>query len=139
MRRLALILAGLWAGSLLTICFVVAPTLFASLNDRGLAGQLAGRFFRLETWIGLALAAALGATVIAERRPKSPGADLTLIGVSAGAPLVSELALRPGMDAARSAGDMARFGMLHGGSTVLFAIACVGAFALVWRFSRPAE
>lgn len=139
MRRLASILVAFWAGSLWTVCGVVAPTLFATLDDRRVAGDLAGRFFRVETWLGVVLAVVLIGLLLARKASKARRNDLALIAGTAAAPLISELALRPGMDAARSAGDMARFGMLHGASTVLFAIACIGAFALVWRFSRPAE
>ncbi len=58
MRRLAdaLALLGItaWAGSLWTIGFLVAPTLFSTLGDRVLAGALAGRMFHLGGWVGLA-------------------------------------------------------------------------------------
>ena len=43
------------------------------------------------------------------------------------------------MAAARAANDMARFGMLHGVSAVLFVAAALGALVLVLRFNRPAE
>jgi hypothetical protein len=138
-RRLASILLAFWAGSLWTVCGVVAPTLFATLDDRRVAGALAGRLFRVETWLGVASATVLTALLLARKAGPTRRNDLALVAGTAAAPLISELALRPGMEAARSAGDVARFGMLHGASTVLFAIACLGALALVWRFSRPAE
>lgn len=73
------------------------------------------------------------------REPRgSRGGKLVLIAITAGAPLASEVLLRPVMDAARATGDMARFGMLHGVSAALFAIACVTAFVLAWRVNRPA-
>jgi hypothetical protein len=56
-----------------------------------------------------------------------------LLGLAATAPLLSELVLRPIMDAARADGDMARFGMLHGVSALLFGVACLSAALLVWR------
>ncbi|MDY0013489.1 MAG: DUF4149 domain-containing protein [Rhodocyclaceae bacterium] len=43
----------LWVGSLWTIGFMVAPALFAHAGDRVLAGELAGRLFALESWLGL--------------------------------------------------------------------------------------
>jgi hypothetical protein len=39
------------------------------------------------------------------------------------------------MDAARTAGQMSRFGLLHGIAGLLFAVACVAALALVWRLA----
>lgn len=53
------ITATLWVGALWAVGFVVAPTLFASLDDRALAGQLAGRLFTLTAWIGMVCAAYL--------------------------------------------------------------------------------
>ncbi|MGH8187222.1 MAG: DUF4149 domain-containing protein, partial [Steroidobacteraceae bacterium] len=63
LRVVARVLAGLWAGSLLTICGIVAPTLFATLDDRRLAGEVAGRFFEIATWLGIAFALPLLAIV----------------------------------------------------------------------------
>lgn len=49
----------LWVGGLWVIGYVVAPTLFASLGDRQLAGVVAGKLFALIGWIGLGAAAYL--------------------------------------------------------------------------------
>ena len=43
----------LWVGGLWVIGYLVAPTLFASLGDRQLAGVVAGKLFALIGWIGL--------------------------------------------------------------------------------------
>lgn len=42
----------LWVGGLWAIGFLVAPSLFHALDDRALAGDLAGRFFTLIACIG---------------------------------------------------------------------------------------
>ena len=47
------IVAALWVGSLWAIGYLVAPLLFARLDDRGLAGFLAGEFFTVITWMSL--------------------------------------------------------------------------------------
>jgi hypothetical protein len=133
-RVLSLVLTA-WAGSLWTICGIVAPSLFSVLPDRQLAGRTAGYFFSVATWLGLAFSVvalvllARGAIATVKR------VDYTIVIVTAAGPLASELILRPIMDAARAAGDMAKFGMLHGVSALFFGIACVGALALVWRSS----
>ena len=61
MRRLAdalfTVALTLWVGGLWAIGYLVAPTLFASLADRQLAGMLAGKLFALIGWVGLACAA----------------------------------------------------------------------------------
>jgi len=63
MRRLGdasyLIVLTLWVGSLWAIGYVAAPTLFAALDDRLLAGTLAGRMFAVVGWMGLASGAYL--------------------------------------------------------------------------------
>ena len=61
MRRLAdalfTLALTLWVGGLWAIGYLVAPTLFAALGDRQLAGALAGKLFALIGWVGMACAA----------------------------------------------------------------------------------
>ncbi|HEY0942536.1 MAG TPA: DUF4149 domain-containing protein [Steroidobacter sp.] len=123
----------LWAGSLWTVCGIVAPQLFATLPERQLAGQMAGRLFHIETWLGVTVATALIAIFAARKAFATSKTVLWLILLTAGAPLASELILGPMMDAARTANDMVRFGMLHGISAVLFFSACLTALGLVWQ------
>ncbi len=135
-QRIAGLLLALWAGSLVTVCTVAAPSLFAVL-ERSQAGRVAGRLFFIETLIGVVAAALIfvlqrmGGFVI-------PRAAIVAIVIASLAPLTSELVLGPLMQAARAAGDMARFGALHGFSALLFATACVSAVTALWLFNRPA-
>jgi Domain of unknown function (DUF4149) len=133
MRRLLSIAIALWAGSLCAICFVAAPTLFATL-DRHAAGQAAAALFRIETWLGAAFGVIALIALRAEARP--PRAAKWLIVATAAAPIASELLLGPMMDRARAAQDMARFGMLHGVAAALFFAACAGSLVLLWSVSR---
>jgi Domain of unknown function (DUF4149) len=137
-KRLVSFLAALWAGSLLAVCAIAAPTAFATLDDRRLAGAVAGRLFQIETWVGVAFAGAI-ALLLYMRGRAVARVDAALIALTAGAPLASEVALGPLMQSARAAGDTARFGVLHGAAALLFALACLGALALAWRLSRPEE
>lgn len=50
------VLASVWVGSLWTVGYLVVPVLFASLGDRVLAGQIAGRLFSMSGWLGLGAA-----------------------------------------------------------------------------------
>lgn len=135
MSRLAAVLLAFWAGSLWTICGIVAPSLFAVLDDRRVAGQLAGRFFLIETWIG----AIVGALLIGLNLSGKLGLPARGWVIAAAAlPVASHLILGPMMDRAREAGDMARFGVLHGIAGVCFLVACVAMLVVVWKFSRPA-
>lgn len=45
-----------WVGALLAIGYLAAPTLFAQLADRTLAGSLAGEMFRWVAWLGIGCA-----------------------------------------------------------------------------------
>jgi len=95
--------------------------------------------FRIETWLGFACAMLLFATALMHKPLATRVGPPWLIAATAAAPLLSELVLAPMMTAARAANDMARFGMLHGLSAILFVAAALGALALVLRFNRPAE
>lgn len=57
-----------WIGGMWVVGYGVAPALFASLGDRQLAGQVAGRLFSLVGWIGLAAAAYLLVFLVARWR-----------------------------------------------------------------------
>jgi hypothetical protein len=132
----ATFLVTLWAGSLWTVCGIVAPQLFATLPERRLAGQMAARLFHIEAWLGVVVAIALIAIFAARKVFAARRSILWLILLTAAAPLASELILSPMMDAARAANDMARFGRLHGISAVLFFSACLTGLGLVWQTRR---
>ncbi|MBL8272069.1 DUF4149 domain-containing protein [Steroidobacter sp.] len=132
-------LVTLWAGSLWTVCLIVAPQLFVTLPERQLAGQMAARLFWIQTWLGVVVATVLVAVLAVQKTPERYRGVWWLILVTAVAPLASDLILGPMMAAAREANDMARFGMLHGASAVLFLTACLSALALVWKLNQPAK
>lgn len=71
MRRLAeslyALAVTLWVGGLWAIGFIAAPSLFATLKDRVLAGDLAGNLFGLIAWVGFGCAAWLLAWLAARR------------------------------------------------------------------------
>jgi len=136
-QRIAAMLLAFWAGSLVTVCAIVAPTLFAVLSDRQVAGQIAARLFLIETIIGV-VASACFLLAYAVNRIVADRRIAILVVLGAAAPLVSEVVLGPLMDSARRAGDMARFGALHGVSALLFGVACVCAVSALWLFNRPA-
>lgn len=57
--KLALIVITLWVGGLWAIGYLAAPSLFMSLDDKPLAGSLAGRMFTLMSYVGMVSAAYL--------------------------------------------------------------------------------
>lgn len=53
-RHVRLLLATVWVGSLWTIGYIVAPILFAVVENKILAGTIAGKLFQAEAWLSLA-------------------------------------------------------------------------------------
>lgn len=53
------VLITLWVGALWAIGYLAAPTLFRVLEDRALAGRIAGEMFTYVAWVGIAAAAYL--------------------------------------------------------------------------------
>src|ERR1044071_7939841 len=135
-QRFAGVLIALWAGSLWTICGIVAPTLFATLDSRHLAGELAARFFHVETYLGIIVALTL---LVMSHLGKVRGLARSAVLFAAGLPLASQLLLSPLMEQARAVGNMARFGVLHGLGALCFVGACLALLIVVWKFTRPAE
>ena len=144
LSRVRILVATLWAGSLWTVGFVVAPTLFATLSDRMLAGTIAGSLFRVEAWLSIACALILlallqwGAGTLEPKRRRLLGALVlsmlvcTLVSYFGITPLMAELRAQAPSgvmdDAMRS-----RFGMLHGISTLIFAVQSLLAGVLIWK------
>jgi hypothetical protein len=136
-HRLVTMLLALWAGGLVTVCGIAAPSAFAVLPDRHAAGQVAARLFLIETVIGVVVSACVLIAFVLGRVTMTR-AVAVLIVIAATGPLASEVLLGPLMESARRAGDMARFGALHGVSALLFGIACVCSVLALWLFNRPA-
>ncbi len=130
------VLRGLWAGCLWTVGYLVAPTLFAVLDDRGLAGQLAGRMFTGATGVSLLIAGALAAFYAWQGR--TARGRLGLVVVAGGLLALNEWGLRPFMEAARlpDGSPGPDFGMLHGISAVLWLVASVVTLVLA-ALPRP--
>ncbi|MBI3228813.1 MAG: DUF4149 domain-containing protein, partial [Burkholderiales bacterium] len=53
LHKLRLLIAALWVGNIVTVGYMVAPTLFATLYDRVLAGTIAGSMFGVQFWLTL--------------------------------------------------------------------------------------
>lgn len=141
--RARLLVATLWAGSLWTVGYLVAPTLFASLPDRVLAGTIAGQLFRIEAWLSLGCAVmllVLVRTVSGPENGRTRRQLLWLIAGMLGCVLVGYFGLQPFMsalrDAAGSSGVMnseskMQFGILHGISSTFYLVQSVLALVLV--------
>lgn len=114
------ILLTLWVGALWVAGFIVAPLLFTELDDRALAGSLAGSLFTITSYLGLCcggvllLFNGLGHRAANWRAFVIVGMLLlVVIGQFVITPMVVELRVQ-GLT------DTPRFGQLHGMASVLF-------------------
>lgn len=130
--RAQLLISTLWVGSLWAVGYLVAPTLFATLSDRVLAGSIAGNVFRVEAWLSIFCAV----TLMALQKLQAYGRSATqrrflliLICAMLACTLISHFGLQPFMAALReqagASGVMApnvkvQFGILHGLSSALY-------------------
>lgn len=129
------VVVALWAGSLVTVGALVAPTLFRVLPERALAGLVAGELFHLVTLLSIP-AAALAFLL---HTPGGPGPlqHRAWALVPAVLLLSNEYALRPVMEAARAAGQVTpAFMAWHGLSAALYAAATLVALLLLVREAR---
>jgi hypothetical protein len=144
-HRFFRLLTVVWVGSLLTIGYAVAPVLFTSL-DRISAGAVAAQLFRIQGVVGVVCGVLLlGLANLLVRRGSEAYRRLRwLIAGMLLCVLVGYFALQPFMNAMREAAleagtDVghsvyaARFGMLHGVSSVFYLVESLLGIALVWK------
>lgn len=150
MRRfwsgLAGVLLVLWIGGLWVIGYVAAPVLFASLDDKQLAGVLAGRLFDWMAWIGIGAAGFL-----LVHRLATEGAAalrslffwvvtlmllLTLAGHFGIQPIMQALKDQAMPQAVMESVFADRFARWHGISSILYLVQSVLGLFLVWRLAR---
>jgi hypothetical protein len=143
MLRAARVIAALWVGSMWTVGYLVAPTLFATLSDRVQAGTIAGSMFRGEAWLSIICAVTLILLLkpLSRQSRKHGGRRVAvlILGMLA-ATLISHFGLQPLLAALRGAagptGVMApdlklQFGILHGISGTIYLIESLLGLALL--------
>ncbi|RKP50669.1 DUF4149 domain-containing protein [Trinickia fusca] len=143
-QRVFRLLVTFWVGSLLTIGYAVAPTLFALL-DRVAAGSVAAKLFRIEAIVGVlcgVLALALGNLLVRRGVAGYRRLRWLLAGMLV-CVLIGYFALQPFMDALRTAALAAgtdvghsayavRFGVLHGVSSAFYLLESLLGLGLIW-------
>ncbi|MDB5764188.1 MAG: hypothetical protein JWQ21_3183 [Herminiimonas sp.] len=141
--RARLLIATLWAGSLWTIGYLVAPTLFATLPDKALAGTIAGSLFRIEAWLSVFCAFALMALLIPgtkdyDRKQRKAWLLLifgmlacTLIGYFSVQPFMAALRETAGPGGVMASNARTQFGILHGISSGIYLVQSLLGAALI--------
>ncbi|MFN3295923.1 DUF4149 domain-containing protein [Caldimonas sp.] len=140
LRRWMAWVAGLWAGGVLTLGAVAAPSAFAVL-ERAQAGRFVARVFAIEAHAGLALAVLL--ILLARRQAvQQDGSRFSLeLGLALGAlfcTVAGYFAVQPMMAAARLGQGAWSFAALHGVSLAFFALKGIVLLALAWRATASA-
>ena len=146
--RLQAWLAGLWAGMIVGVGAISAPSLFAVL-EKAQAGQGAGRIFSVEAKVSLAMAMIL--FMIERRRVRDLAeaqgggtlgmtTQLLLVLGALFLTVFGQFALHPMIEAAKQGQPTPlSFGALHGISASMFWLKGVLVLALAWRLTaRPA-
>ncbi|WP_374585232.1 DUF4149 domain-containing protein [Pseudoduganella sp.] len=132
--KVRLLVAALWAGSLWAVGYLVAPTLFATL-DRQLAGQIAGSMFHSMALLSLGCGAAMGVLLFFGTRawtPKRRRTVLLIVVAMVMCTVASHFGLQPLMAAAKAAND-GSFGKLHGISSTIYLVQSLLAGWLLWK------
>lgn len=144
MLRARLLIATLWVGSLWTVGYLVAPTLFATLPEKRLAGAIAGSMFRAEAWLSMACAVALLILIktassddTAWRRTSfrlvAGMLGCTVIGYFGLQPLIAVLRETAGMGGVSGSNGITQFAVLHGVASAIYLIESLLGLALILR------
>ena len=132
------VLLTLWIGSMWAIGYLAVPVLFRVLDDRMLAGMLAGKMFTLLNFLGLFCGVLLfvglllqqGRTVLSGWRSWMLVSMLLLI-------CVVEFILQPQMAELKQLGlegeHLQQFRWLHGISSILFLLNSLAGLVLIVR------
>ena len=137
-QRLAVLAAALWWGSLTAIGFMAVPLLFANAPAPAVAGNLAGKLFSAQSWLGLGC----GIVLLITARNREGNATLAWAGGAVAyvllgmlAALLQEFAIAPHILARQ---DLAFW---HSAGTAAYAVQWLCALVVLWRlaFSPPAS
>ena len=137
--RLAVLLAGLWAGVLLCIGALAAPAAFSVLA-RPDAGRFVNRLFEHEAYVSIAVAIVLFAIERQRSRDAAAAgtgsvfsANLILLLGTLFCTVAGYFAVQPMLEAARAGQGALSFGALHAISAGFFVLKGLLVLVLAWR------
>jgi hypothetical protein len=144
LSRIRLLVAVAWAGSLWTVGYLAAPTLFATLGDRALAGTIAGSMFHVQAMVSLVCGMLLMLLLWLATPDWRAVRRRKVLAIIAGMLLCTvavHFGLQPMMAELRATGlaeeaVKSRFGLLHGVSSVIYLVQSVLA---VWLLVSVAD
>jgi hypothetical protein len=132
------ILLTLWVGGMWAIGYVAVPILFHALDDRHLAGELAGPMFSAISYIGLVC----GVLILIGMLYSEGGQSLKnwrcwVLAVMLVLIVIGQFVLHPIMTEIKAQGlvegseQLKRFGQLHGISSLMFMVTSLLGLVLV--------
>jgi uncharacterized membrane protein len=140
---LAGVLLVLWVGGSWAIGYIAAPVLFVSLEDKQLAGMLAGKLFDWMAWIGIGAAIYLLVYRVAREGGRALKTlffwcvalmlVLTLAGHFGIQPILQSLKDQAMPQAVMQSVFADRFRHWHGVSSIVYLIQSALGLLLVWR------
>jgi len=140
---LALIAITLWVGGLWVIGGIAAPTLFAHLSDRQLAGMLAGKMFTLMAYVGIGCGFYLLIQCLASEGLRAfkqwfiwivlAMLALTLIGHFGVQPIIQGLKMEGGAAAVVHSVVADRFARWHGIASILYLMQSLLGLTLILK------
>ena len=129
------VLLTLWVGGMWIIGYMVAPILFSVLDDRQLAGFIAGHIFTAMSYTGLVCGGLLLIGSLYRNGPRNMTSYLLVamlvlvaIGQFVLTPMMAELKAQGLVEGSEAA---LQFGRLHGVSSILFMITSLAGLVLV--------
>jgi len=141
LARLQSWLAGLWAGIIVGVGAISAPSLFSVL-EKAQAGQGAGRIFAIEAKVSLGFAMVLfmierrRVRDLAEAHGKGTVGMTVHLLLILGALFLTVFGLHPMIEAAKQGQPSPlSFGALHGLSAIMFWLKGLLVMALAWRLT----
>lgn len=151
-QRVFVFILTLWVGGIITVGYIVAPTLFATLSDRQVAGMVAGSLFRVKGIISMILSVGLivFANLLVKRgcgRYKNIRWYLLAMLVCS---VISAFVLEPMMDSLREEAlshgfpvmlsPLAQaFSRLHTFASIVYLLQSLIGLVLLWRLSKPID
>jgi MFS family permease len=128
------VLLTLWVGGLWAIGYIAVPTLFSLIEDKTVAGSLAGQMFHIMSYIGLVCGSLLLISVFVRNRLQWQVWLLILMLVLVAS---SEFIIQPMMETLKAQGlvegspTKKQFGILHGVASSLYLIVSLCGLSLV--------
>ena len=136
------LLLTLWVGAIWAIGYIAVPTLFGTLDDRQLAGLLAGKMFTAVSYVGLFCGVILMISTIRCAHPLKSNVQFLLLIFMLALVCIGEFILQPQMAELKLLGlvegskALNYFDQLHHISSILYMVNSLLGLALVTLHSK---